>query len=706
MLKIILNLLVLILLPCSLKAYELKGRVVDILSKKPIENVNVYEKRSKAGTVTDDNGNFSLSVETDDSFLNFSHIAYESKAIKSIDILEHEYSIIVEMKEIFLELDEVVVTSMKCPYLLTEVPVYTETIGKSNIRDSGAISVGELIEKTLGISKKYDVHGSFDYNLSGLDSKYVLVLKDGRPINGRFNDKLDLDQIAVSNIEKIEITKGPGSSLYGSEAMGGIINIITDNDLSKQKFNFQLRNNFYEPKIKDFYNGSKGNIISLNYIRPFKSFEFQSSLLSQKLMDNSLFNALGKDEINKLNFDSQLIWKSKNNKTYLTVKTSYFDQFDSAQQITTTGLKVSSNSTNINRKEIYLEYIKDISRNLSFFQSVSNAFYSRKYDQDGIDETFIRKNRAKEHLIDYESRLTLSIKKHQIIGGFEYSEPTFENERLKDKKHVKILKGIFVQDQFILSDKLDLTSGFRVDQYGRKTVLNPRIATLYKMNDNFKYRLSYGEGFRAPSIQETFIDFYNVDQGYKVIGNPLLEPEKSKGFNLNLEFSNRKSSRINVLYYFNRFSNKIFVQQIGNGFDSPTIFTYQNISKASYQGFEFFYDYVINSKSSINLNFNFRDNRDKQGFFQGNILENTIPFSTGLRYIKNFSANKIKLIMDHSLNYRNDDKKSFSIVDLKLCRTLSSEFSLNIGVKNLGDYQNSNFGPFQGRLTYLEFVKQ
>ena len=252
MLKIILNLPALILLPCSLIAYELKGRVVDILSKKPIENVNVYEKRSKAGTVTDDNGNFSLSVETDDSFLNFSHIAYESKAIKSIDILEHEYSIIVEMKEIFLELDEVVVTSMKCPYLLTEVPVYTETIGKSNIRDSGAISVGELIEKTLGISKKYDVHGSFDYNLSGLDSKYVLVLKDGRPINGRFNDKLDLDQIAVSNIEKIEITKGPGSSLYGSEAMGGIINIITDNDLSKKNLIFNCVITFMSPRLKIF----------------------------------------------------------------------------------------------------------------------------------------------------------------------------------------------------------------------------------------------------------------------------------------------------------------------------------------------------------------------------------------------------------------------------------------------------------------------
>ena len=94
MLKIILNLPVLILLPCSLIAYELKGRVVDILSRKPIENVNVYEQRSKAGTVTDDNGNFSLSVETDDSFLNFSHIAYESKIIKSIDILEDDFSIV------------------------------------------------------------------------------------------------------------------------------------------------------------------------------------------------------------------------------------------------------------------------------------------------------------------------------------------------------------------------------------------------------------------------------------------------------------------------------------------------------------------------------------------------------------------------------------------------------------------------------------
>ena len=96
MLKIILSPPVLILLPCSLIAYELKGLVVDIVNKKPIENVNVYEQLSKAGTVTDDNGNFSLNVEIEDAILNFSHIAYESKIIKSADIAKDENSIVLE----------------------------------------------------------------------------------------------------------------------------------------------------------------------------------------------------------------------------------------------------------------------------------------------------------------------------------------------------------------------------------------------------------------------------------------------------------------------------------------------------------------------------------------------------------------------------------------------------------------------------------
>ena len=74
----------------------------------------------------------------------------------------------------------------------------------------------------------------FDYNLMGLGSKYVLVLKNGKPIAGKFRDMVDLDQVIVSNIDRVEIIKGPTSSLYGSDAIGGVINIIT-NEISNDQ---------------------------------------------------------------------------------------------------------------------------------------------------------------------------------------------------------------------------------------------------------------------------------------------------------------------------------------------------------------------------------------------------------------------------------------------------------------------------------------
>ena len=723
MLKLILNLLIFLLSSSLLKAYEITGFVTDISNKEPIEGVNIYVKELQIGTVSDQNGNFRINVENEDIILNFSHIAYESKIINYSAFKDSNALFNIEMKEVFLQLDDIVVTSMKCDYSLSDVPVYTQIISNNNIEESGAISIGELLEQTLGISKKYDSHGSFEYNLSGLDSKYILVLKNGKPVNGRFNDKLDLDHIAVSGVEKVEITKGPGSSLYGSEAMGGVINIITGKEINKQKINFQLRNNFYSPNIKNFFSGSKGNVISINLVQPLKNIALQSSILYQTLTDNSLYNPLAKDEVNKLNMNGQLDWKSKNDMANVVIKFSYFDQLDSAHQITSTGIKVSSDATNINRKEIFIEHTHDINDKITFSQSFNNSFYTRRYYQSGIDETFLRDNIAKESLIDYETKFEFNLREHLLIGGFEYSEPGYNNARLKDTSHIKILRGFFVQDQYAFLEKLNFTIGLRADQYDQKTVFNPRIATLFKPNRQFRYRLSYGQGFRAPSIQETFIDFYNVDQGYMVTGNPSLEPEKSRGFNFNLEFSNNKSFRFNTLAYINNFSNKILVQQTLNNADLTTMFTYENISKATYVGLELFADLILDSRSTINVNLNLRDNRDSDwdwySFRRGEILQNTIPFSAGFRYIKNFQTNKIKLIINQSINYRNEDdiiraqlqgygdqKQYFQIVDFKISKSLSRQFNLNLGVKNIGDYKNSFFGPFQGRLSYLEIIKQ
>ena len=678
---------------------EIKGIVKDSKNKKPISDVNIYLKKSKTGTTSDKNGEFILDIKNDkdDLEIEFGHVAYESVFIYDWN---NEF-IEIEMNEVFLQLDDIVVTSMKCEYNLSNVPIYTEIINKSAIRQSGAVTLGDLMEQTPGISKNYDAHGSFDYNLLGLDSKYILILKDGNPITGKFNDKVDLDQIMVSNTDRIEIIKGPGSALYGTEAMGGVINIISDKNLNKNKVEVQLRKVSYEDDIKEFLNGSSGDLLSLTYGRPYKAFEFQWSILSQRLRKNGSNNALGKDKLDKLNIDGQLGWESRNKKNDLNIRFSYFDQIDGAKELTSSGYLVSSNSTNIDRKDIKIDYKKVVNQNVTFFQNISSSHYSRKYNQSGIDSTFLRENMAEESLIDYEAKINFNTSVYNLVVGLEYSEPGYSNMRLRDTTHRRTLKGLFLQNQYKVSEKINLVAGLRSDIYNKKIVYNPRVALMFNFNEKIKYRLSYGEGFRVPSILETFIDFYNIDQGYMVKGNPNLEPEKSKGLTFNLDFSNDNSFRLNFLGYYNVFYNKISTEQQTNSAMLPTVFSYQNISEATFKGFEIFSDYILDNTSTIRLNLNLRENNDGNGIE----LPRTIPVSTGINYTQNIQRYRLRLILNYSYN-RRTEPVSFEIVDLRLNKKISKNFSLNIGIKNIGNFTDSEYGPYLGRSTYIEIIKQ
>ena len=679
---------------------KIKGMVKDSKNQKPISDVNIYLKKSRTGTTSDENGEFVLDIKNDKDELEieFSHVAYESVFIYgwNKDFIE------IEMNEVFLQLDDIVVTSMKCEYNLSNVPIYTEIINKSTIRQSGAVTLSDLMEQTPGISKNYDVHGSFDYNLLGLDSKYILILKDGNPITGKFNDKVDLDQIMVSNTDRIEIIKGPGSALYGTEAMGGVINIISDKNIKKNKVEVQLRKISYEDDIKKFQNGSSGDVLSLTYGKSYKAFEFQSSILSQRLRKNGSNNDLGKDKIDKLNIDGQLGWESSNEKNEVNIRFIYFDQLDGAKELTSTGYLVSSNSTNIDRKDIKVDYKKIINKNVTFFQNISSSHYSREYNQSGIDSTFFRLNMAKESLIDYEAKINFNTSVYNWIAGFEYSEPGYNNMRLRDTTHRRILKGLFLQNQYMMSEKINLVTGFRSDIYNKKIVYNPRIALMFNFNKKIKYRLSYGEGFRVPSILETFIDFYNIDQGYMVKGNPNLKPEKSKGLTFNLDFSGNNRFRLNFLGYYNIFTNKISTEQQTNAAVSPTTFSYQNISEATFKGFEIFSDFILDNTSTIRLNLNLRESNDENGME----LPRTIPVSTGINYTQNIQRYRLRLILNYSYNRRTKSVSSFEILDLRLNKKISKNFSLNIGIKNIGNFTDSEYGPYIGRSTYIEMTKQ
>ena len=236
--------------------------------------------------------------------------------------------------------------------------------------------------------------------------------------------------------------------------------------------------------------------------------------------------------------------------------------------------------------------------------------------------------------------------------------------------------------------------------YAGKESFNPRLALMYIPKDNYKARFSLGKGFRAPSVQETFINFHNVDQGYVVKGNSRLRPEESIGSSFNIEYSNENNIRLNGLLYYNYFSDKILTEQMGDPSSSPTVFTYKNISNATYQGVELFADYVHSNNLTLKFNLNLRDEFDSEG----RKLKNTTPYSTGFELSYLIRAINTRIYLNQSQSYRHATDTSFGLVDIIFSTRFSELLKISVGIKNITNYVDKTYGPFRGRSLYIEIA--
>lgn len=677
--------------------YNIKGYVKNKHSKNPIMDVNIYLKDLKKGTVSDENGYFDLWIDSisDKVYIEFSHVSFET--VRWIgnpgDMIN------IEMKETFLKLNEIVITGTRTDFTSSDTPVFTEIINSSDIRSSNAFTVGELIEERAGVCKMYNFDGSFDYNLLGLDSKYILILKDGQPVTGKFADKIDLDQVVLANVEKIEILKGPGSALYGTEAMGGVINIISKKVNTVYTGEMRLKNQNFDGVSPNFLENPNSQSLSYNISIPMKNFRIDFTSAYQLLGEGENFTITGKDEASKINLDFGLSWFSQNQKHFVEAGYNYFTSDDTSNTSTSTGFLVKSNSTNIFRNEFTANYDYNPNQNMIITQKLNINNYERTFKQSGLDESFLRYANTKEKLSDYEMKVNFKIGQMNTIGGFELSDPSFKNDRVQGETFTRKTRSLFIQNDYTFSESQKIITGIRYDKYGNEHVYSPRLAYLFEFSKDMRFRFSTGTGFRIPSFLELYIDFYNVDNGYIVKGNRHLKPEKSVGSTVNLEYISEKV-RMNALAYQNRFKDKIFSTYKDT--NSAIIFyEYDNIAKSKFQGLELFLDYLISNFTSLKLNVNLRSAVDGEG----NLIENVIPYSAGSRITRNFPDFSLKLFFNSTFNY-NDNKNKFSIHNFKIRKNLLKSLSITGGVQNLGNVTNIRSGPFIGRSFYFELIKK
>ncbi len=678
--------------------YIINGYIKNKHTNKPIKDVDVYLKNLKKGAVSDENGYFIFRLDNriDQVYVEFSHVAFETVRWQG----NSSRSINVEMKETLLKLDEIVITGTRTEFTSADTPVFTEVINNSDINSSNAFTLGELMEERAGVCKMYNFDGSFDYNLLGLDSKYILILKDGQPVTGKFNDKIDLDQLSLANVEKVEILKGAGSALYGTEAMGGVINLISKKGRTAYNGEFRIKNTSFDGVSTKWIENPNSQDISYNISVPINSFRLDFTSVYQMLGGGENFTIAGKDEASKMNIDFGLSWFSQNQKHFVEAGYHYFTRVDTSDTFTSTGFLIKSNSTDIFRNEFTVKHDFNLSKNIIFAQKLNFNIYERIFQQSGLDSSFLRNANTMEKLSDYEMKVNLKLGEMNTIGGFELSDPSFKNDRVNGRTYSRSTGSIFIQNDFKYLDNHKIITGFRYDKYGESHVYSPRIAYLFEYSKNMRFRFSSGTGFRIPSFLELYIDFYNVDNGYIIKGNRFLEPEKSLGSTLNLEYLN-ENIRMNVLAYQNRFQNKIFSTYKDTN-SVITFYEYKNIAKARFQGLELFLDYLVNKATSFKLNINLRSAINGEG----DPLENVIPYSAGTRFSRNFPSYSLKIYFHSTFNYSNYNENEFSIHNFQIRKNFLESLSISAGVENIGNYTNIQNGPFIGRSFYFELIKK
>ena len=688
----------------SLLFGKIDGRVINKNTGLPIANVEITVLKTDFGTTSNENGGFKIDNTIKLNTLVFNHIAYETKFI---NVYNTDTSLVVDLKESLLQMDDVVVTSMRSGYLLRNVPVSTEVISKKEISTSGAVTIDELMSQRAGVSSSVNVDGGSIFNLLGLDSRYILVLKDGQPITGKFNNRVDLSQISLNRVQKVEITKGPGSALYGTNAMGGVINIITNDD-DKPEYNLSYRATTYGSNLSQIKTEPINNILAGNLVIPLNTLTIYSDVTFQNFFKGQQFEYISADEVNKTNTNNEIKW-TINDRHLFFINLQTFYQNDEGATRTAFGDIIFNNSTTITRSQVSIKYDWAYSENAKLEQSFRLSNYQRNYSVVATDNEIYKKDLTKEKDIEYEVMYTKSYPSFNLVSGMEFSQPEYMSDRIKGGNQLFYQNGVFIQTDLDIYENFDFVTGLRVDRFQDTVVVSPRSALSYKSRNNLKFRAAYGSGFRSPSFMESLIDWEHVQFDYRVIGNPNLKPEISKGLTFGAEYTNNRNFQISILLYQNNFKNLIEDYSI-----EPGLLSYRNIRLAKFSGFELTFKWAIGSKASLSSTYNYVENIDGNN----KMIPNTIPHSFGSRFSLSLLQNKMLLSLINKISGRyfpqefdpasgdyisaNKAVSTTLTSDLLIQYIFNSKNKIKFGLKNLGNYTNPTYGPYIGRVAYLE----
>lgn len=441
------------------------------------------------------------------------------------------------------DLGEVVVTGTRTPKFLKDTPIQTRVITSREIEKTDATNIQDLLQQELpGVEFSYAMNQQTHLNFSGFGGQGVLFLIDGERLAGETMDDVDFTRLNMDNVERIEIVKGAASALYGSNATGGVINIITKKTDKPWTLNVNgrlARHNEQRYGASFGLNGKRlGNMFTANYT-DVDNFDVHSAAGPVTRIISTVYGD------RTLNLKDQLVWSPSRN-VEIGGRVGYF-----FRQTTRTAEQP--------------ERYRDFSGGLRIDWTLSDHdMLQANYAFDQYDKSDYQKQR-KLDIRDYSNvRNMFRLLYNHTFGsgdiltaGADFMHDYLFNTNLDNTERKQDSFDFFMQYDWRISQKLEAVGAVRYDYFsdGGESRLTPKLNLCYKPVRNLSLRAGYGMGFRAPTLKEKYYDF-DMAGIWIVEGNAALKSEISHNLNLSAEYV-KGHYNLTASAYYNKVENKL-----------------------------------------------------------------------------------------------------------------------------------------------------
>ena len=721
----------------------LKGTVTDAANA-PLAGAVVVIRNKKTGlervVTTDAEGRFEVSgLSSDDYEISARANGFAAKTV-GVSAGSNDLSVSLDVESV--RENVTIFSGSRQAEMQESLNTAVEIVTRKDIENSGYQTVGEMLKEVPGVQTRLGSDtgtnsGLAGEQIQGIGSRQALVMLDGFPVvaaRGIKSGTINLDRQSTDKVEQIEVVKGAASALYGSDAIGGVINMITRDPQKPLEGTIRISGgNFGVLSENGTFGAKRGHYSGFFAFGRDKQNEFDLTpttfdttgagwhrydlFAKQKYDVSSKFNITGLASIYTGQAKGRSIGEPDPTLGFRSGQ-QFDDTSDETQTYGLTSNWTPDAKTVVQARGYFSRY-DEYSRT-----SFSNG---NRFPDDNLFERFGR--------ID-GSVLRIFGERHIAQFGGEWSTDRYRglNRLANDTGQRADTSTVWGQDKISLTSWAVLTLGLRYDSHSIfGSAVSPKIGLNVRVSDRLNLRASWGRGFRAPDLGQLYFKFYNPTNFYQVFGNPRLSPEHSGSWQVGAEYSStKKAYRFGINFFRNDVVNLIEAQTIGFvlPFPSPGALTiaqandyirsigldpaqypvrpfrllivYNNLSKVYTQGVETSTDIKLPARFTFSGAYTYLDARNKatgaylperfkhQGFLKLGYDDERLGFRANIRasFYSNWKASSTS---NRALQGELPEP-AFQLVDIFASKRIRKDLEIYGSIENLFDNQDPNIG--------------